>query len=389
MREPTSPRPDAPFDVAVIGGGLAGLVAALALRRSGRSVALVAPGRPTDRRTTALLGESVDIMRGLGIWPALADAAQPLRGIRIVDGTDRLIRAPEVLFRAEEIGGEAFGYNVPNETMLAALDAAIDDSGVRRIGAAATGIAATVDAVAIETAAETVHARLAVAADGRSSTIRRALGIGFRADEPTQAALVCNLRHTAAHGDISTEFHTDGGPFTLVPLPGRRSALVWVMPIAEAEYLKALAADVLAARIEATGHSFLGAMTLDGPAQTFPLLTAEAERLTADRVVLIGEAAHVLPPIAAQGFNLTLRDIRALVALLDDGDDPGAAATLAAYARDRGRDVGTRKLAVGLLNRSLLSAALPVQAARGVGLLALSRMPFLRRALIRQGLGLR
>lgn len=386
-QEPTPRRPDDRSDIAVVGGGLAGLVTALALHRAGWSVVLVAPSRQPDGRTTALLGESVETMRSLGVWDAVAHAAQPLRGIRIIDATDRLIRAPEVLFDAAEIGAEAFGYNVPNEPLLAALDAALHAAGVRRLAAAATGSSRSFDTVIVKTADSSVEARLVVAADGRHSTIRKDLGIAFKADEPTQGALVCNLRHTEPHQDISTEFHTAQGPFTLVPLPGRRSALVWVMPLAEAERLGTLPPRELAERIETNARSILGAMALEGAVQTFPLVLSVAERLVGNRAVLIGEAAHVLPPIAAQGFNLTLRDVVSLVRALHDTADPGDAEPLAAYARERRRDIAGRKLAVGLLNRSLLSAALPVQAIRAIGLLGLARIPLLRRALIRQGLG--
>lgn len=376
-------------EIAIVGGGLAGLVAALALRRTGRSVALIAPPRAPDRRTTALLGESVATMKRLGLWPSLADAAQPLRGIRIVDATDRLIRAPEVLFRASEIGADAFGYNVPNETMLAALDEAIAAAGVLRIEAAATGVSHDHGAVTIKTPLGDLRTLLVVAADGRKSTIREAAGIGFEVSHnDDQAALVCNLRHAAPHDDISTEFHTPRGPFTLVPLPGRRSALVWVMDGSNAEQLRTLPADALAAEIERMARSFLGPMGLDGPAQAFPLMMADAERMTDRRIALIGEAAHVLPPIAAQGFNLTLRDVDALARLVESGpSDPGSDATLSAYSTDRKRDIGARKMAVNLLNRSLLSAFPAVQLVRSTGLFALSRLPVLRQALMRQGLG--
>lgn len=389
-----SPQPDAPagqeFDIAIVGGGLAGLFAATALSRSDRRIVLIAPERGADRRTTALLGESVAALRRLGIWPVVADAAQPLRRIRIVDATERLLRAPEVLFDAGELGVDAFGYNVPNELLLDAFDTVADRAGLTRIRGAATRFEVGPDGVTILTDEDRVTARLVVAADGRGSPTRAAAGIAFRTSGGTgQAALVANLSHESAHDDISTEFHTGAGPFTFVPLPGRNSALVWVTEAEEAARLKALAPDALAQTIEQRAHSFLGTMTLNGPAQVFPLMTAVAEHLAARRIALIGEAAHVLPPIAAQGFNLTIRDVEALSRLVDAAADPGSDAVIGTYDRDRRADIRLRKLAVGLLNRSLSSPALPVQALRSAGLLALDRLPMLRRVLMREGLGLK
>lgn len=376
-------------DVAIAGGGLAGLAASVAIARTGRSVALVAPQRPPDRRTTALLGESVAFIRSLGVFEGIAADSQPLRGIRIIDATNRLFRAPEVLFDAAELGLDSFGQNVPNEPLLSALEAEADRLGVARVVTTAAAIESDGATIAIAGADDTrIAARLCVGADGRKSLVRSSAGIGLREGGPTgQAALVGSFAHTLPHDDVSTEFHTPDGPFTLVPLPGRSSALVWVTTTEEAEYLRGLSAIAIAAAVERQASSFLGAMTSIGPTQTFPLSTASATRLVGDRVALIGEAAHVLPPIAAQGFNLTLRDIAALARLIAGAADSGAADLLGDYAREREADLGVRAMAVSLLNRSLLTGFLPVHAARTLGLTALDALPGLRRAVMRHGLG--
>jgi 2-octaprenyl-6-methoxyphenol hydroxylase len=378
-------------DIAVVGGGLAGLAAAAALARTGRSVTLIAPARPPDRRTTALLGESVDYIRSLGVFDAVAAVSQPLRGIRIIDATGRLLRAPEVLFDAAELGVDAFGQNVPNEPLLAALENEADRLGVTRVVTSARTIVPGKDAVAIAGADGTlVTARLCVGADGRKSAVRDAVGIGLREGRDLgQAALVGTFAHTLKHADVSTEFHTPNGPFTLVPLPGLESALVWVTTTGEADYLRSLPPEAIAATVERQASSFLGAMTSTGPTQVFPLSTATATRLAADRVALIGEAAHVLPPIGAQGFNLTLRDIAALARLVAAAADPGAPHLLGEYARERAADLGLRTTVVSLLNRSLLTGFLPAHAARSLGLTILDAVPALRRAVMRQGLGAR
>lgn len=376
-------------DVAVVGGGLAGLAAVVALARAGRSVTLVAPPRQPDRRTTALLGELVAFIRSLGVFAAVAAESQPLRGIRIIDATGRLVRAPEVFFEANELGLDAFGQNVPNEPLLAALEQEADRLGVTRIATSATTIAPGRDAVSITGADGTVVlARLCIGADGRKSAVRDAVGIGLRAGpDLDQAALVGTFAHTLPHDDVSTEFHTPNGPFTLVPLPGRRSALVWVTTTGEADHLRSLSPAAIAAAVERQASSFLGAMTSAGPTQAFPLATATATRLAADRVALIGEAAHVLPPIGAQGFNLTLRDIAALARHVAGPGDPGSTEALETYGRERAADLGFRTTVVSLLNRSLLTGFLPAHAARTLGLTALDAVPALRRAVMRHGLG--
>lgn len=377
------------WDILVVGAGPVGLAAALILDRVGYSVALVAPPRAgADERTSALLAGSVAFLERTGIWPEVAEAAAPLASLRIVDATARLIRAPEVVFHASEIGLPAFGYNLPNAALLSALDSAVEArSSIRRIAALVDDIDARDDGIAATlSSGERIEARLVVAADGRKSKIREAVGITVNEWRYDQAALVANLRHTRSHEDTSTEFHTETGPFTLVPLPGRRSSLVWVDTPGEAKRRAALSDDALAAEIEACAASMLGAMTLEGARQVFPLASMNASRFAARRAVLVGEAAHLFPPIGAQGLNLGYRDVASLGEILaGPASDPGTAARLMRYDRARRVDVFTRTAAVDALNRTLLTGFLPVQAMRGLGLFLLDRVPALRRAVMRKG----
>ncbi|HET7714477.1 MAG TPA: UbiH/UbiF family hydroxylase [Bauldia sp.] len=376
-------------DIIVVGVGPAGLAAAIEAHRRGHSVAVVAPARAgRDERTAALLAGSIDLLDGIGIWPLVADKAAPLRTLRIVDATRRLFRAPEVTFHASEIGLTGFGFNVANADLVEALETRVSQLGIGRYATTVEGVFPGVNDIALALASGAqARARLVVAADGRRSTIRDRLGIGTREWRYDQSALVANLTHSLPHNDTSTEFHTEAGPFTLVPLPGRRSSLVWVDRPDEVTRRLGLPEAALAQEIEEQSSSLLGAIGIEGPRQAFPLSGMTANAFAASRTVLVGEAAHVFPPIGAQGLNLGYRDVAALGDILPGpGRDPGAPARLAAYERARRADVLTRTAAVDALNRTLLTGFLPVQALRGFGLFLLDRIPSLRQAVMRQGI---
>jgi 2-octaprenyl-6-methoxyphenol hydroxylase len=376
-------------EAAVIGAGPAGLVSAIALASAGVETVLIAPAAKADQRTTALLAGSVAALATLGVWPVCLPQAAPLRRIRIVDDTKRLFRAPEVIFEAAEIGLEAFGYNIENRYLLAALEARAAELKLPRIAAAALEITVESNAVAIKLRDADLRARLVIGADGQRSLCRAAARIGSSRREYPQTALTLNLAHARPHQDISTEFHTERGPFTLVPLPGQRSSLVWVGDPASTERFSAESDPELAADIERRAHSILGTMSIDSGRSTFPLAVETAAPLARNRVALVGEAAHVLPPIGAQGLNLGLRDAATIAELVADARrrnaDIGAAELMTRYDIARAADVKSCTLAVDLLNRSLLSDFVPIQATRGLSLYGVDRVGVVRRALMRQG----
>ena len=373
----------------MVGGGPAGLLAALLLAQGGVATVLVAPPAPEDHRTTGLLAGSVAILERAGIWPALLPVAAPMRAIRLIDDGGRRIRGPEVVFRAAEIGLDAFGHNIANRELVAALAEAVAGApGIRRVTDTAAEIRTGVGGVTVRTGGgETLRGWLVVGADGRGSAVRAAAGIGVRRWGYDQAALVTTLRHARGHDDISTEIHTAAGPFTLVPLGDRRSSLVWVTRPAEAAALDDAA---LARAIGRRAEPILGAVTLDGPRQVFPLSGLAARRLAVPRVALVGEAAHALPPIGAQGLNLGFRDAAAIAEVAGEacraGADPGAAAVTARYEARRRGDVASRTTGVDLLNRSLLTDAAPALALRALALQAVKRVAPLRRLLMREGI---
>jgi len=378
-------------EVAVVGGGPAGLTAAIALSSAGIETALIALKPPADHRTSALLAGSVAALETLGVWEACAADAAPLRTLRIVDATARLIRAPEVRFTADEIGLDAFGQNIANRHLVAALESRAAAVGsLTRIEGEAVAVESRDNDIIVSTKdGDAVTARLVVGADGRRSLCRAAAGIDSMNRRYPQTALTFNLAHTRPHRDTSTEFHTEQGPFTLVPLPGNRSSLVCVVSPREAEHLQTLDETELNTEIERRSHSILGKVTVEPGSGVFPLAIETVQSFGRHRIALVGEAAHLVPPIGAQGLNLGLRDAATIGELVvgarRDGGDAGDEHLLAHYDKLRRADVQSRTLAVDLLNRTLLSDFLPAQSARGLGLYLLDRIGPLRRAAMREG----
>jgi 2-octaprenyl-6-methoxyphenol hydroxylase len=386
----------APLDVevAVVGAGPAGLVSAIAIAATGATVALVAPpSPPVDHRTTALLSGSMEFLDRIGASAGFVGAAAPLRTMRLVDGTRRLVRAPEIAFHASEIGLEAFGYNVANRDLVAGLAGAVAERGdrIERVPTLLEDVTSERGRIRLACSeGRVVTARLAVAADGRRSRLREAMAIRTRTWSYPQTALVLNLDHTVPHYATSTEFHTETGPFTLVPLAPLRSSLVCVEHPKVADTLASLDDATLAADLERRSRFILGSLQIASPRQTYPMSGLSVGSLTAPRVALVGETAHAFPPIGAQGLNLGIRDIAALADLVGRartrGEDVGGEGLLDRYASARRADVATRTFGVDLLNRSLLTGFLPVQLARAMAMQLARDVGPVRKLLMREGM---
>ncbi|WP_269929407.1 UbiH/UbiF family hydroxylase [Aminobacter sp. HY435] len=376
--------------ILVAGTGPVGLLSALAFAQAGFGVVIAGPpARADDGRTTALMVPALKVLDRIGVLGELSKDAAPLKTMRIIDGTSRLIRSPIVTFRAGEIGEDHFGYNFRNSVLNAVLERAVTGhSGIEWRRALVEHWQLGPDlATATLSDGTLVQSALAVAADGRGSPARQAAGISSSSRALPQAALVLNFAHSRDHAFTSTEFHTETGPFTVVPLPGRRSSLVWVVRPETARQLADLDDAALSVRIERQMQSMLGRVTVDGGRQIYPLSTSLPQRFGQNRIALVGEAAHVFPPIGAQGLNLGIRDVDQLVEIAaKHAADPGSAAALAAYDSSRRPDILARTGAVNLLNMSLLSDMLPAQMARGLGLNVLGGFSPIRAFFMREGL---
>jgi 2-octaprenyl-6-methoxyphenol hydroxylase len=385
-------------DVIVSGAGASGLAATIALAKAGFSVACagVSDTKPNGR-TVALFEGSLRYLRAIGAWERLAADAQPISAIRIIDDTGARLTVPPLTLAASEIDLPALGNNIENDRLVAGLVAEAEAlPNVRLTGSFLRAIHFADDHVEVaDGAGQILRARLLVAADGRKSPARAAAKIASRTWSYPQVAITSLLSHRKPHGGFSTEFHTRGGPCTLVPLQGtpqhpHRSSLVWLMTPREGERRRALDDEHLALELQHQTRSIVGRITLESARGFFPMGGLKVNRLAGHRIVLMGEAAHAFPPLAAQGLNLSLRDIAQLLATLDDArardTDIGSPAALVPYERARRRDIALRTSGVDVLNRSIMTDFGPVDAVRGAGAMALRMIGPLRRAVMREGI---
>ncbi len=384
--------------LAIIGGGLVGASLALALqegaRQRGWRIVLIEPFAPGnsyqpsyDARSSALSYGTRQIYERLGLWPALSARAEPIRQIHVSDrgrfGATRLL--------AEEEGVPALGYVVENAWLGHCLWQALDPQVVEWRCPAEVSRLQALDAGYRLTLGDDgqLDCDLAILADGGRSGLREQLGIAVHSTPYGQTALIANVSTAQAHQGQAFERFTDEGPLALLPLAEQRSALVWTRPAADARRLAALAEPAFLAELQAAFGYRLGALTQVGSRHLYPLSLVEASEQVRPHLVLLGNAAHSLHPIAGQGYNLSLRDALTLAEVLLEGPQtPGDFATLQDYLRRQRLD---QELTVGFSDRvtRLFSTGQPLLAAgRNLGLLGLDLLPPARRWFARQAMGL-
>jgi 2-octaprenyl-6-methoxyphenol hydroxylase len=403
------------FDVMIAGGGMAGATLALALAQARLRVAVVDATAsetrvaPTfDGRTSAVAFANFRQWRALGLGDTLSAQAQPITEILITDGPNPGARrgAPWPTFLhfdvdevAAEIGGDPLGWVLENRYIRSALNVALGETDVATL----IGV---VDAVSQAPTGATVtlrdgrmlRAAVVVGADGRASRVRAASGIGVQGWGYRQAGVSTTLALERPHGGVAHQHFLPGGPLAILPLIGdasaeHRASLVWTEQSDRADALIAASPQAFEAHLARRFGEMLGAPRLIGPRISYPLRLQVADRIIGVRTALIGDAAHVIHPIAGQGLNLGLKDVGALAQVLIDaariGEDIGSPMVLDRYARWRRFDGAGLAIATDLLNRLFSNDAPPVRIARDLGLAAVNRMPTLRRLFMREaGAGL-
>jgi 2-octaprenyl-6-methoxyphenol hydroxylase len=388
-------------DIVISGGGVAGLAAAVAFGAAGFDVIVVDPAPPVtdaaqdgaDLRTTAFLQPAKAFLDRAGLWEALAPHATALDVMRIVDAAKEPATTRD--FVADDISDAPFGWNLPNWLLRRVMVDRIAQmpNVTLRTGTGFASMVARLDQALVRLSDGTqLSAKLVIGADGRNSAVRQANGIDAATTRYGQKAVTFAVAHPQPHGGISTEVHRDGGPFTLVPLPdvdGQPcSSVVWMDTGPKIAALMALddAAFTAAANTRSAGVN--GPLTLVGKRTVWPIITQIADRITAPRTALVAEAAHVMPPIGAQGLNMSLADMASLLDLAADNRDTlGQPAMLTAYEKARHSDMRLRVTGIDALNRTSMAASPLIHDLRAMGVKALHDAAPIRHRLMKLGLG--
>jgi 2-octaprenyl-6-methoxyphenol hydroxylase len=391
-------------DILIAGGGIAGMSAAARFAADGHRIMIVDPapvdiGEGTDLRTTAFLQPGIETLKKAGVWDAIKPTGAELRVMRIVDagGTEMTPRETADFDGAETTQG-FFGWNVSNKAARVSLMAKLETlpNVDFRFSTTVTGFTGTARyGEATLSGGETVRAKLVVAADGRNSSLREFAGIKHRRWAYDQSALVFVVTHDKPHDNISTEIHRTGGPLTLVPMPdldGKPcSSVVWMTPADRAQQLYNMDDATLSAEITRDTMSMFGPLTVASPRAVWPMISQVPSRLISARLALVAEAAHVVPPIGAQGLNMSLHDIETLADLMAKaklrGEDIGATTLLKSYERKQLPKTLARVGGIDLLNRASMFEPRTLRDLRYAGLTAINRIGPLRKLAIKVGVG--
>lgn len=386
------------FDLIIQGGGLTGLALAAALGSAGVSVLLVEERELAatatarfDGRVTAIAKGAQQALASIGVWAAMAEAAEPILEIEVGEENSPV----SVTYDYREVGDAPLGWIVPNQTIRQALLGAVERSATVRVAAPASiatlerhghGVTATLGD------GQTVKASLLAVCEGRFSTTRDSLGIGYKRWAYGQTGLVCTLAHEERHNGRAVERFFPDGPFAMLPLTGRRSSIVWALDDRLAENVKALDDRAFTAEVQDRFGPSLGRLTLEGHRWSYPLVLVWSDRYTAERAVLVGDTARGIHPIAGQGWNLAVRDITAIAEIVVDrlrlGLDPGTADALERYAAWRSFDSLALVAVTDGINRLFANDIFPLRLAREAGLAIVDRLPPAKKFFMRHAMGL-
>ena len=391
-------------DVLVAGAGFAGLSLAIALRQAlGASFKAVVADPALargggDPRASAIVAAARRLFEAIGVWDTVAEGAQPILDMAVTDSRlDDVMRPTFLTFDGEVAPGEPFAHMIENGPLLGALLAKARADGVELINSAVAESAVETDRVAIGLQDGTaLTARLLVAADGARSSIRERAGIATHGWNYGQSSIVTTVRHERDHHGRAEEHFLPAGPFAILPLKrdatGHRSSIVWTEAAGEAERIVALDDQGFHAELEKRFGLQLGEIEAVGPRRAFPLGLSVARAFVAERIALVGDAAHVIHPIAGQGLNMGLKDVAALAETIVDaarlGLDPGSPVTLDRYQRWRRFDTMAMGVATDGLNRLFSNRSDALRVVRDVGLGLVDRLPALKQLFIREAAGL-
>jgi 2-octaprenyl-6-methoxyphenol hydroxylase len=390
-------------DVLIAGGGFAGLALAIALRQALGSAFSVVVADPAfarsgaDPRASAIAAAARRLLETIGVWQTVADEAQPILDMVVTDSKlQDAVRPTFLSFVGDVAPGESFAHMIENAPLLAALHDKARTEGVTLVPAAVDTFGSESPHLAslpVTLGDGTVwQARLLVAADGARSRVRERAGIASHGWSYNQSAIVTTVAHERDHHGRAEEHFLPSGPFAILPLKGRRSSIVWTERTAEAARIVALDDTAFHEELEKRFGLKLGEISVAGPRQAFPLGFAVARSFIADRLALIGDAAHMIHPIAGQGLNMGIRDVAALAETIAEaarlGLDPGGAEVLEQYQRWRRFDTMTMGVATDGLNRLFSNHSDVLRLMRDIGLGIVDRMPGLKGGFIKQAAGI-
>ena len=387
-------------DLVIGGAGFAGLALAIALRQAlGERFAVtvadpaLAQTPSKDPRSTAIAAAARRLFEAIGVWDAVADGAQPILDMVVTDSKlGDAVRPTFLTFGGEVEEGEPFAHMIENRHLI---DALVERAKAVGIDLRATAVSrfdtAPSSVTAVLADGSEIKAKLLVGADGARSAIREHAGIAFHGWSYDQSGIVTTIAHERPHNGCAEEHFLPAGPFAILPLTGNRVSIVWTESTREADRIVALPDDEFLAELEQRFGLRLGDLEIAGPRRAFPLGLYTARSFIGERLALVGDAAHVIHPIAGQGLNMGLRDVAALAEAIADaarlGLDIGGAQVLERYQRWRRFDTMTMGVATDGLNKLFSNHSDVLRLARDVGLGVVERLPALKKVFIREAAG--